>query len=58
MANWYSFADRFNGVSANPYLSFKPRGVESGTVEVTWIEDDDTTTSASAEIEVVDAAEG
>ena len=51
------FADWFTGVSANPYLSFKLRAVESGTVEVTWIEDDETTTSASAEIEVIDPAD-
>ncbi len=50
-------ADWFNGVSANPYLSFKLRAVDSGTVQVTWVEDDETATVASAEVEVVDPAD-
>ena len=49
------YADWFNGVSANPYLRFKLRAVESGTIEIIWIETDGTKTTASAEIEVVDS---
>ena len=49
------FADWFNGVSANPYLTFKLRASQSGTITVTWIETDGISTTASAEIEVLDS---
>lgn len=48
------FADWFNGVSANPYAAFKLRATASGTIEVTWIEDDGTVTTASRDIEVAE----
>ena len=44
----------FSGVSANPFLSFKIRAVESGTIEVVWTDDYNATTSASAQITVLD----
>jgi sulfur-oxidizing protein SoxZ len=47
-------AEWFSAVSANPYLSFTVRAVESGTIEVTWIDDYGVRSSAAAEIEVVD----
>lgn len=46
-------ADWFSSVSANPYLSFSLRAVESGTIEVVWISDYNVRTSASTRIEVV-----
>ena len=46
------FADWFNGVSTNPYLRFKVKAIESGTIEISWIENDGNKTTASAEIEV------
>ncbi len=48
------FADWFQGVSANPYLTFKLRATDSGPIEVRWIDDADHTTTAIATIEVVD----
>ena len=52
------FADWFNGMSANPYVAFKLRAAESATIEVTWIEDDGTVTTAAREIEVVEPSDG
>jgi len=49
------FADWFNGVSANPYLTFKLRASQSGTIAITWIETDGVSTMASAEIEVLES---
>jgi sulfur-oxidizing protein SoxZ len=51
------FADWFNGMSANPYAAFKLRAAESGSVEVTWIEDDGTVTTAARDIEVVESSQ-
>ena len=45
-------ADWFNGVATNPYLRFKLKAVETGTIEITWIESDGVKTAASAEIVV------
>lgn len=50
------WADWYSGVSANPYMAFKFRAEESGVIEVTWTDDYNSTTSARAEIEVVDGA--
>ena len=47
-------ADWFSGVSANPYLAFKLRAEESGTIEITWIDDYNQPTYATAEITVLD----
>ncbi len=44
--------DWFNGVSANPYLRFKLKAVESGRIEISWIETNGNKTTATAEIEV------
>ena len=32
-------ADWFSGVSANPFMSFKIKAVESGLIEIEWIDD-------------------
>ena len=48
------FSDWFTGVSPNPYLTFKVKAKESGTVEITWIEDNGTKTVASSEIVVTE----
>lgn len=50
VADWYS------GVSANPYLAFKLRAEESGTVEIEWVDDYNQSTFARAELTVTDAA--
>lgn len=50
------WADWYSGVSANPYMAFKFRAEESGVIEVTWTDDYNSTTTARAEIEVVDDA--
>ena len=47
-------ADWFSGVSANPFLAFKLRAEESGTIEIKWIDDYNQPTYASAEITVID----
>ncbi len=49
------FSDWFTGVSPNPYLTFKVRARDSGPVEITWIEDDGTKTTASSEILITDS---
>ena len=49
------FADWFNGVSANPYLTFKLKASQSGIIAITWIETDGNRTTASSEIEVLDS---
>jgi sulfur-oxidizing protein SoxZ len=45
-------ADLEPAVSANPYLQFKFRALESGPVVLTWTDDDGTTTVAQAMIKV------
>ncbi|MDP6350623.1 MAG: thiosulfate oxidation carrier complex protein SoxZ [Alphaproteobacteria bacterium] len=47
-------SDWFSGVSANPYLAFKLRAEESGTIEIEWVDDDNQSTTKSAEITVTD----
>ncbi len=47
-------AEWFSAVSANPYMTFKLRAVDSGEIKVTWIDDYNVETSVSAPIEVVD----
>ncbi len=47
-------SDWFSGVSANPYLAFKLRAEESGTIEIEWVDDYNQSTFASTEITVVD----
>lgn len=47
-------ADWFSGVSANPFLAFKLRAEESGTIEIKWIDDYNQPTYATAEITVLD----
>jgi sulfur-oxidizing protein SoxZ len=39
-------------ISANPYLAFNLRANESGTVELTWFDDDGSKTTQSAKITV------
>ena len=46
VADWYS------GVSANPYLAFKLRAEESGTIEIEWVDDYNQSTFARTEITV------
>jgi len=48
-------AEWFSSVSANPYLSFHLKAVESGEIEVVWISDYNVRSSAKTAIEVVDA---
>jgi len=48
-------AEWFSSVSANPYLTFHVKAVESGEIEVVWISDYNVRSSAKASIEVVDA---
>ena len=45
-STWHS------AVSANPYLSFDLKAAESGTIEVTWTDDDRKVYKARAGIEV------
>lgn len=48
------YADWFSGVSENPYMAFKLRAEESGTIEVEWIDDYNASTIETAEITVTD----
>jgi sulfur-oxidizing protein SoxZ len=45
-------SDWYPAISANPYLAFNLRASESGTIAVTWIDDDGTKTTESAKITV------
>jgi len=47
-------ADWFSGVSANPYLAFKLRAEDTGTIEIEWVDDYNQSTFAHAAITVVD----
>lgn len=46
-------AEWFSSVSANPYLSFHVKAVESGEIEVVWISDYNVRTRAKTRIEVI-----
>lgn len=46
-------ADLFPAISANPFLSFTARAVESGTIVMTWTDDVGATLFESVEIVVV-----
>jgi sulfur-oxidizing protein SoxZ len=39
-------------IAANPYLAFSLRAEKSGTVEMSWVDDEGVTGSASAPLEV------
>jgi sulfur-oxidizing protein SoxZ len=45
-------AELFPAVSANPFISFTTRAVESGTITMTWTGDNGFSASESAEIVV------
>jgi len=45
-SNWHP------AISADPYLAFNLRASESGTIEVTWTDDDGSKTTESAKITV------
>jgi sulfur-oxidizing protein SoxZ len=45
-------ADWWPSISANPFLSFKLRAVDSGVIEVKWTDDNDKVVSKSAKIVV------
>ena len=45
-------ADMEPAVSANPYMQFKFKAQESGTLRLTWVDDDGTTITADEEITV------
>ena len=45
-------AEWFSSVSENPYFTFKLKAVESGVIEVVWVDDYGVETSAQARIEV------
>ena len=47
-------SDWGSGISANPYLAFKVRAEESGTIEIEWVDDDKQSTFATIEITVLD----
>jgi len=47
-------ADWFSGVSENPYMAFKLRAVDSGMIEIEWIDDYNRSTTATTEITVTD----
>jgi sulfur-oxidizing protein SoxZ len=47
-------SDWSSGISANPYLAFKLRSEESGTIEIEWVDDDGQSTFASTEITVLE----
>ena len=47
-------AEWFSAVSPNPYLTFKLRADRSGDIIVTWVDDYNVKTTATAQIEVVD----
>ncbi|WP_417518891.1 thiosulfate oxidation carrier complex protein SoxZ [Minwuia sp.] len=48
-------AEWFSSVSANPYLSFHLKAVESGEIEVVWVSDYNVRTRARTAIRVIDA---
>lgn len=45
-------SDWHPAISANPYLAFNLRASESGTIEITWTDDDGSKTTQSADITV------
>ena len=45
-------ADIEPAVSANPYMQFKFKAAESGTLKFTWVDDDGTTITAEEKITV------
>jgi sulfur-oxidizing protein SoxZ len=45
-------ADMEPAVSANPYLQFKFKAEESGTLKFTWVDDDGSTITAEEKITV------
>ena len=49
------FSEWFTGVSPNPYLTFKVKAKESGTIEITWIDSQGVTSTRSSEILVTDS---
>ena len=42
------------GIAANPYLRFFTRAVQSGDVEVSWVDDENASGSVSARLQVLD----
>ncbi len=46
-------ADLEPAVSANPYMQFKFKAEESGTLKFTWVDDDGSTITAEEKITVV-----
>ncbi len=44
--------DLFPAIAANPYLAFSLRADKSGTVEMSWVDDEGAAGSASAQLEV------
>jgi len=49
-------SDWYSGVSANPYLSFNLRAEKSGTIEIEWVDDYNSSTYAVTELLVEDEA--
>ena len=45
-------ADLFPAIAANPFLSFSARAEESGTISLTWVDDDGTVQSELVAITV------
>ncbi len=44
------YSDWVTGVSPNPYLTFKVKAKETGTIEITWIENSGLKTTESRDI--------
>jgi sulfur-oxidizing protein SoxZ len=48
------YAEWFSAVSSNPYLTFRLRAERSGDIVVTWVDDYNVKSTATARIEVVE----
>jgi sulfur-oxidizing protein SoxZ len=46
-------ADLDSGIAANPYLQFTTRAIESGTIDLEWVDDVGERGSHSARLEVI-----
>ena len=49
------YSEWFTGVSPNPYLTFKVKAKESGTIEITWIENSGLKTTEKRDITITDS---
>ena len=49
------YSDWFTGVSPNPYLTFKVKAKETGTIEITWIENSGLKTTETRDIVITES---